>query len=528
MRIHSRWLTGALVVGAVALAPPAEAFLEDLCLPRPGSGGEALAYCVRPTCPGPDDPNRACPAQLLDFATVRPGRSMIHMDSTYFLAQALGYRADVAYWIAAYDEVADYTQYVPIDQCGVQAANADAIAAATTNETAPNSGAGYITARFNGFQRTNLNTDGPLDHYIVSFSPNGEGTDVHGAGGVQAVYPFYYPRPGYPVHVDDVYQKTLADLRQWGMTPSDEPGRLCAVGLYAADGTSCLDGATINGAVPIIQRSAAGIPLAVPTGPKVLDYQTTDDGAAVTYYDQLGAWLDDPARTTGTLWLAPTPEPVPVQLARLGLYLHAIQDSASHATYCGDDAPSPPGGSDPGTYMFVDDAGDVQLSFGSSCATGPHLASHVQETGTGDEPLPLRVYTALDLTLDELIVFGNRVAAPRGWIANPGLLPPDTVGGENAQGMSADQLSAELVGTLVEGEPYTRGETYASAVVTLPLQEVDTVDRLAAMNRALADYSATLRARSPRPEGFVPLQNLPGNAADPADTSVCWTPTPSP
>ena len=527
MRSPARWIT-CLVVGAAAFAPRAAAFLEDLCLPRPGSGGEALASCVRPTCPGPDDPNRACPAQLLDFATVRPGRSMIHMDSTYFLAQALGYRADVAYWIAAYNEVADYTQYVPIDQCGVQAANEDAIAADTTQQTAPNSGAGYITARFNGFQRTNVNTDGPLDHYIVSFSPNGEGTDVHGAGGVQALYPFYYPRPGYPVHIDDVYQKTLADLRQWAMAPSDEPGRLCAAGLYAADGTTCLDGATITGAVPIIQQSAAGIPLNVPTGPKVLDYEATSDGTEVTYYDQLGAWLGDPARTTGTLWLAPTPTPVPVQLARLGLYLHAIQDSASHATYCGDDAPSPPGGPDPGTYMALDDVGDVQLSFGSSCATGPHLAGHVQETGTGDAPLPLRVHTALDLTLDELIVFGNRVAAARGWIVNPELLPPDVVGGENAQGMSADELSAELVGTIVEGEPYTRGETYASGIVTLPLQLVDTVDRLGSMNRALADYSETLRMRSARPEDFVPLRNLPGNAADPADTSVCWTPTPSP
>jgi hypothetical protein len=43
-----------------------------------------------------------------------PGRSMLHHDSTYFL---------VAYWIAAYNEVADYTQYVPIDRCGLQAAN---------------------------------------------------------------------------------------------------------------------------------------------------------------------------------------------------------------------------------------------------------------------------------------------------------------------------------------------------------------------------------------------------------------------
>jgi hypothetical protein len=41
---------------------------------------------------------------------------MLHADATYFLAQALGFRSDVAYWIAAYNEVADLNRYAPIDQ----------------------------------------------------------------------------------------------------------------------------------------------------------------------------------------------------------------------------------------------------------------------------------------------------------------------------------------------------------------------------------------------------------------------------
>src|SRR6185503_11113290 len=190
----------------LSVTPSANAFLEDLCQSR-GSGPQTLGFCVRPVCPSAFGPNRACPAQLYDFATIKPGRSMIHADSTYFIAQALGYRADVAYWIAAYDEVTDYGQYLPIDQCGVQA-------------SAQNSGRNFISAAFNGFVRTNANTDGPLDHYVVSFSPNGQGTDVHGAGGVQALYPLHYPQPGYPANIDDTYQKTLANLRQWGMLAS--------------------------------------------------------------------------------------------------------------------------------------------------------------------------------------------------------------------------------------------------------------------------------------------------------------------
>lgn len=517
------------IVAVLSGASTAHAFLEDLCLPRRGRGG-TLSWCVRPTCAGGNNPNRACPAQLAEFATIMPGRSMIHMDSTYFIAQALGYRADVAYWIAAYNEVTDYTQYVPIDQCGVQAANQNAIANEMTLQTAPNSGADYITAEFNGFQRTNVNTDGPLDHYIVNFSPNGQGTDVHGAGGVQALYPFYYPRPGYPARIDDVYQKTLANLRQWGMLRTTDPGVLCTVGLTetASDGTTrCVEGKTITGAVPLIMASAQGVPLNVPTGRKVLDYDTSNNAAPqITYYEELGSWLKDETKTTGKLWLAANPTPVPVQLARLGLYLHALQDASSHATYCGDDAPSPPGGSDPGTYMYL--SGDnVQVSFGSSCATGPHLASHVQETGTGDAPLPLRVYVALNNTVDELVAFGNQVAKHQpGWIVNPELLPPDVTGGRNAHGESAADIKAALVGTIVEGTPYSRAEVYKSGTVTLPLQQTDSLARLHAMNAALGRYSAALAARSPNRAKFVPLRPLPGNSFDPRDTSVCWQATP--
>lgn len=511
-------------------ATSAFAFLEDLCLPRRGQKNATLSWCVQPSCPvNQRFPNRACLVQLADFGTIQPGRSMVHMDSTYFIAQALGYRADVAYWIAAYNEVTDYTQYVPIDQCGVQAANANTLANGMTKQTAPNSGANFITARFNGFQRTNLNTDGPLDHYIVNYSPNGTGTDVHGAGGVSALYPFHYPVPGYPQRIEDTYEKTLANLRQWGMFAGDEPGLLCVVGLTTTDtsgATTCLTGATIAGNVPVTMANVSGIPLKnIPTGKKVLNYTSNGNNPpAISYYEELGAYLKDSSKTTGTLWLDPNPGPVPVQLARIGLYLHTLQDSDSHATYCGDDSPSPPGGGDPGTWMTLS-GNQVKVSFGDSCAAGPHLAGHVQETGTGAASLPLRDYVALNYTVDELILFGNSVAKQRGWIVNPELLPPDAAGGKNGQGKSAADLQAELVGT-TPGPTFSGTEVYTSGIVTLPLQQANSLDRLHAMNSALGQYSATLAARSADPSKFKPLQPMPGNSFDPNDKSRCWQPTP--
>src|ERR1041385_7227426 len=117
----------------VLCVPTAHAFLEDLCQARrPKIQGTAISWCIQPNAPG-QNVNRATVKQTAEFATIKPGRSMIHADSTYFIAQALGYRPDVAYWIIAYNENADYAVYQPIDQCGVQA-------------SASNSGKNYITA----------------------------------------------------------------------------------------------------------------------------------------------------------------------------------------------------------------------------------------------------------------------------------------------------------------------------------------------------------------------------------------------
>ncbi|MFP5247506.1 MAG: hypothetical protein ACLGH0_12505 [Thermoanaerobaculia bacterium] len=505
-------------------ATTTHAFFEDLCIPRQGPNG-TVSWCLTPTCPNPPQPNRACPEQVAQFVNVMPGRSMIHADSTYFIALALGYRADVAYWIAAYNEVTDYAQYVPIDQCGYQAANLNSIQNQKTLQTKPNSGRDYITAYFNGFQRTNLNTDGPLDHYVVFFSPSGQGTDVHGAGGASALYPLYYPRPGYPEHIDDTYQKTLANFRQWAMNRATTPGLLCTVGLLDSSGTRCLTGAMITGSVPgimpqqVTQTPAVpGIPISVATGPKVLNVDASNNA---TPYTELQSWLDDPKRTTGKLWKSPKPGSVPIQIARIGIYLHTLQDTSSHSTYCGDDPPSPPGGGDYGTYMYMAD-GNVNLSFGNSCATGPHLAGHLQETGTGDASLPLRVYVALNNTVDELIVFGNEVAKHQdGWIANLELLPPN-LKEKNAQGQNATDLKSTLVGTIVQGQAYSGAEVYKSGVVTLPLQQTNSEDRLHRMNAALAKYGDEVRARSANPAAFAKFEHMPGNSADPRDKSVCW------
>jgi hypothetical protein len=219
------------------------------------------------------------------------------------------------------------------------------------------------------------------------------------------------------------------------------------------------------------------------------------------------------------LWKDPASTSVPEAIVRIGLYTHTLQDTASHSP-CADDAPGATGTSDQGTYMAFENGG-LNLHFGATCATVPHLAGHIQETATGDAALPLRDYTALKMTLDELIAFGNTVAKPEGWIVNPQLLPGDVTGGRNALGRSAQDLGDALVGSIASGTEWSGAETYRSGIVTRPLQQKQAVDRLHAMNAALKAYSEELRAASGG-EPFAPLELMPGNAADPNDTGVCF------
>lgn len=123
-----------------------------------------------------------------------------------------------------------------------------------------------------------------------------------------------------------------------------------------------------------------------------------------------------------------------MQIAPLGLYLHTIQDSASHSTYCGDEAPAPPDGGDPGTKMFLN-GNDVNLLFGNSCGASPHLASHLQETGSGERTSPAAgLYGSHFIIGDRFIEFsrGKLMRAYRGHRLGRAWSLPNTSSAVNA------------------------------------------------------------------------------------------------
>lgn len=164
-----------------------------------------------------------------------------------------------------------------------------------------------------------------------------------------------------------------------------------------------------------------------------------------------------------------------------------------------------------------------------SCATLSRSRGAAVETATNSlRPRAMQLITVPRgatgmLTIPRYESHECRATTARGELfGNPELLPPNVVGGKNAQAFSAAHVKATLVGKIVSGTAYSSAEVYASGIVTLPLQRVKALDRLHALNRALGDYSGTLRKQSQRPAAFVALEPMPGNSFDPTNTSVCW------
>ena len=461
-------LAAGILLGVTS---PAGAFFEDLCIAKSGDGGgqnPGLTNCLE-GCANPDDKN--CTFLLIVESGVGggAGRSMIHVDATYFLATALGIREDVAYWIAAYDQATDLAQYTPFDTQG------NRLACDTLK-----------TETIDGLERTNFGTGGVAYHYDLPFSPSGTGRDVHGStlyNGQRVLQTSgYYPYfPTYPTApIPDQYEGTLINLRSFAFTQAGI--KHCAAGFTSQNagtksyftGSDCYTSggaaADISGRISLL--GFRFVPeVTFTSGP--LQYQK-----GVTAIDTI---LQN---GTGILWLGQNKPKVHAAIATMGMYLHALQDRVSHVA-CSD---APSSFQRFGAVGTAPTPGSkITLNYDQkACDTQAHVTGHYYETGQG--ALPLRDYQALFYTLYELMYWGNAVkAAHPDWIVNPSF-PSSTTD------MQVAEIKKSLIGTLNTGDggapPYSTKESYSPVAtgITGPLGKTKPGERLAAMNDNFAAY----------------------------------------
>ncbi len=425
-----------LLIASLFLLPPMVfGFSEDLCRQDDGNGNFTFVNCLDSDCDpsNPDAVLARCRANILWDAALTSalenGRSMVHVDSVFYIAQALGIRWDVAYWLAAYNEVTDIAQYVPIGR--------DAQLLESQTE--------WHSILLNGWQRTSGETGGISLHFVAPFLPSGETQLPPTVDGV------------HPDLSDIQHEGMLAHIRSWALSERDP----CSDGLTSLStdltyftGTTCYrhdprlttDPAAVShnieGDIPVLSNLQVSIPFQAYSGNQIARFTppvdligckqgtTTDPNDCyihdIQYATELQALLD---AGTGKLMDG---QPVPPEVARTGIYLHILQDRISHSA-CGDastvSGPSLPGG------LFTYDYGKTD------CAQDVHAWRHYEEIGL--QSLPERSFSALSYAWDTLEDFidANSTAHPQ-WFTTPtGLTKAEVVGSQASPGILMQALT---------------------------------------------------------------------------------------
>jgi hypothetical protein len=280
------------------------------------------------------------------------------------MAQLVGFSADDAYWIAAYNDLMDYGVFEPHDLQGNVVG-----------------GGALRTASFPGLQRMHLSTGGICLHYVT---PYGDGAVVPGIDGL------------HPDAQNPKVEILLAHLRGWAMAGSGTTRPFCTGGLTRkssngdyATGDQCYASLTSK-AVPIKFRVTLNGPVVLPgetaTGYQVLSPKSlgTPESLSPEFDTLVGGGASR------------------ISDARIGVYLHVFGDRISHhvctdkGLFSGPD-PGPEGG------WSIDLTND-------QCAQDTHMLQHIWETGVDFSSLKPQYQTtlaSLSTIYDELVAFAQ-------------------------------------------------------------------------------------------------------------------------
>lgn len=363
IRLAAQWL---LYWVAVTAAAPLWAFSEDLCWQADGKGVSSCTPLPAECEPvGTRSPTCLTRATAV-FAGVRNfahARSSVHVDASYTLAQVVGFPAEDAYWIAAYDQAVDLGSYEPVDQQGNPVGNGS-----------------LATALIDGLVRTNLADGGVFFHFISPRAdPLGPLPTVDGL---------------HPDLNDAQAEGFLVHLRAWALAGSGNGRPACTDGLTVVSGSNLALGpscfmrdpggpADIDGVISIFGPTAVAFSSA--TGSQVIVSDGSPNGPQ--YAESFDSVVGGGATRAAN--------------ARLGIYLHALSDRISHHVCTDRTALSGPSG--------IARTFEVDLS-NQDCTQGLHALRHIWEVGVDQDLLSAEDRT-LEATLNamyaELLAFAE-------------------------------------------------------------------------------------------------------------------------
>lgn len=346
-------------------------FADDLCFDintgKMFNCVEAHDNCAPPVT------SKVCKTQIAKYtvdsvSTTKYPRSMIHMDATFYIAQAVGIHYDAAHRIAAYDQAIDLGDYVPVDLRGNPIVNPD-----LCEGNKPPAECKYFAKPLNALIRTSLGTGGTFFHYGALNNPKHQ--PVNGLN---------------PLKNDPLIETMITNLRAWIFVDNF----LCTAGLNGFQVGTCYLKSNgmpgqIYGTIPTLEHDdRADVQYKIVIEEQVLH----EDEHIKIYASDLSAYVG-----------ASEADDV-----KMGIYLHTLQDRISHHS-CLDVATLSSPSTTPGEN-FVAEYPRV------SCHQGIHLLWHTWETGADQSIVPLSnrtIYPSLDLTYDELLLYAENKGMAR-------------------------------------------------------------------------------------------------------------------
>lgn len=350
----------------------ANAFGVDVCFNDPEATGKIITNCigVNKYCrKQPLRPIEATQCRVLATADslgglsgtndIIGGRSTLHSDSAYLIAQLTGFSAWQAYQIMIYSEATDQSAYEPFNESGELMMSADEM------DACYKSGMSYrkclaITPKLSGVYKFNDKTGGQLLHLHARFTKDN------------------LPPPSTPYPTDYlseqnvVSERLINNLKAWAF---GERPDACVSGitLDPADvDSACVEGRLLNFPMNFFSFGYAGaaIPFKAETGvfiinenPKVLSTESDMD----SYMPH------DP------------------KMVRLGVFLHSLADRVSHHM-CTDES-----------YFYETETGDYNSVYSAvPCAQGNHFLWHAWEQGTNQKKINNEEFRTLERALNEI------------------------------------------------------------------------------------------------------------------------------
>ena len=373
-----------------------QAFGVDVCFNDPASGQAPIRNCigVEEVCRTSNlDPagqlqcRVAATADSMSGLTgtnaIIGGRSLLHSDSTYLMAQLIGYTPWQAYQVMIYDEATDQAEYFPFDQNGAQMmSDADIAECRAQWGRAMPQHCLLITRIMNGVYKFNAPSGGMLLHWHARFSPTPESPP-----------PVPFPADYFSTE-NAPYEPLLNNLRDW---------------VFGVRRDACIGGilATVSESSEV--PAPCGVHSQVLSSPQNF-FSVGFTRLQIPFESRLGKLIvnaDDAGKVVASdRSLRKFVSPHAMRFAKMGIFLHALGDRESHHS-CADRS-----------WFYRLPSGDYTTTYDSvGCGQGSHFLWHAWEQGTDQSAVNLTpehqtMRPALGDVYDQLLAYATAHQIP--------------------------------------------------------------------------------------------------------------------